>query len=222
MDNKEELAEILQARCNSIDNEECSRLDCNNCLAGAAIDAGYHRHPEQTDLSKGELSSNIRYILDMKSSQRCGTERCTKYTGCNSCLTDQILALIPAQQDRVEVVAKIISDFIAEWGIPGQYPTMIPARSILEPELKVLERSVAEKDAEIERLKGEMHKLDMRLAVAVSPDDAREAIASERERIAGEIATMLDIHEDDTYCRISNHVQYSEFEARYIKREEGR
>ena len=82
---------------------------------------------------------------------------------------------------------------------------------------------VAEKDKEIERLKGEL-KIGNGLTAKLT-DKCREleqAIASERERIAGEIATMLDIHEDDTYCRISNHVQYSEFEARYIKREEGR
>ncbi len=57
----------------------------------------------------------VRYILDIKSGQRCGgTERCNQDIECNACLTDQILSLTQPKvlsEEKLTEIAEMIFNF---------------------------------------------------------------------------------------------------------------
>jgi hypothetical protein len=61
-----------------------------------------------------EARENIWYILSVKSSQRCGTERCHKYTDCNLCLTDQILSLSGDGWNKEQKLTRILVEMLAD------------------------------------------------------------------------------------------------------------
>ena len=97
---------------------------------------------------KQELREEINFILAVKSSQRCGTERCSQYDSCDLCLTDQILAkaepLIPkaigaemlARPELREKIDEIFDTYdsnspISRGRVIGEILALIPDEEII-------------------------------------------------------------------------------------------